>query len=99
MLPTAPIRAPHYIWDDDGPAAPASARFLLGLLCGFVRLSPVWKDRAGRGVVVTVERGAQEDACIILGGALEGHIEPKPLGPADVHPGRAWFGRGWTQRC
>jgi hypothetical protein len=42
---------------------------------------------------------AQEDARIILGGALEGHIEPKPLGPADVHPGRAWFGRGWTGRC
>jgi hypothetical protein len=103
MQPRSPIRAPHYFWDGDGPATLASAQFLLGLLCDFARLSPVWKDRAGRDVLVTVEHEARGDARIALGGAFDGHIElvvtPSLWVRADVFLSGAWFARGWIERC
>lgn len=103
MRPTPPIRAPHYFWDEDGPATLASAEFLLGLLCDFARLSPVWKDRAGRDVAVRVERETGQEARITLSGALEGRIElsvdPSLWVRADLFLNGAWFGRGWIERC
>ena len=103
MEPQPPIRAPHYFWDEDGPATPASARFLLGLLCDFARLSPIWQDRAGREIAVSVEGETEQDACIKLHGALTGHIElsvtPSLWVRADVFLAGAWFGRGWIERC
>jgi hypothetical protein len=73
------------------------------LLCGFARLSPIWKDRAGQDVAVSVTRETQQDALITLGGALEGRIElsvaPSLWVRADVYLAGAWFGRGWIERC
>ena len=103
MPPQPPIRAPHFFWDEDGPATLGSAQFLLGLLCDFARLSPIWKDRAGREIAVSVEGETNMEARITLRGALTGHIElsvaPSLWVRADVHLGGAWFGRGWIERC
>ncbi len=103
MEPIPPIRAPHYCWDEDGAATPGSAQFLLGLLCDFAGFSPVWKDRAGRDIAVSVERETPREALITLGGALEGRIElsiaPSLWVRADVYLSGAWFGRGWIERC
>jgi hypothetical protein len=96
MEPKPPIRAPHYFWGDDGPAPLASAQFLLGLLCDFARLSPVWNDRAGREIAVSFEREAIQEPRITLSGALTGHIElsvaPGLWVRAEACPGGAWFG-------
>ena len=103
MEPCPPIRAPHFFWDADGPATLGSAEFLLGLLCDFARLSIIWKDRAGRDVVVSVTQETKQQAIITLGGALEGRIElsvaPSLWVRADLYIGGAWFGRGWIERC
>jgi hypothetical protein len=103
MTPQPPIRAPHFLWDEDGPATLASAQFLLGLLCDFARLSPIWKDRAGREIAVSVERETNQEARITLRGALTGHIElsvaPSLWVRAEVYLGDAWCGRGWIERC
>ncbi len=103
MDPRPPIRAPHYVWDDDGPATLGSAQFLLGMLCDFAGRWPVWRDRAGREVAVSLERETDTEGLIRLGGALEGRIElsvdPSLWVRADVWLGGAWFGRGWVERC
>lgn len=103
MEPTPPVRPPHYFWDEEGPATLGSAQFLLGLLCDFAGLSPVWKDRAGREIVVSVAHETKQDALITLRGALEGRIElsvaPSLWVRAEVYLGGAWFGRGWIERC
>ena len=103
MEPSPPIRAPHFFWDEDGPATLGSSEFLLGLLCDFARLSAIWKDRSERDVFVSVTRETKQEAIIALGGALQGRIELS-VGPslwvrADVYLGGAWFGRGWIERC
>ena len=103
MEPCPPIRAPHYFWDEDGPATLGSAQFLLGLLCDFAGLSPIWKDRAGRDIAVSVVRETKQDALITLSGALDGRIElsvaPSLWVRAEVYLGAGWFGRGWIERC
>ena len=103
MEPCPPIRAPRFFWDEDGPPKLSSAQFLLSLLCDFAGLSPVWKDRAGRDIAVSVERETKQDAMITLSGALEGRIElsvaPSLWVRADVYLAGAWFGRGWIERC
>ena len=102
MEPCPPIRAPHFFWDEDGPATLASAQFLLGLLCGFARRSTIWLDRAGGEITVFVERET-DHAVFALSGALEGRIElsvaPSLWVRADVWLDGAWFGRGWIERC
>lgn len=73
------------------------------MLCNFAGLSPVWKDRAGRDIAVSVTRETKQDALITLSGALEGHIKlsvaPSLWVRADVYLAGAWFGRGWIERC
>jgi hypothetical protein len=96
---TPPIRAPDDFWNDDGPATLASAQFLPGLLCDFVRLSPARNERAGREIAVSFECETIQEACIIRSGALTGRIElsvaPSLWVRAEMYLGGAWFGRGW----
>jgi len=103
MTPQPPIRAPHFFWDEDGPATLASAQFLLGLLCDFARRSTIWHDRAGGEIAASVERETNQHAVIALSGALEGRIElsvaPSLWVRADVWLDGAWYGRGWIERC
>ncbi len=103
MEPRPPVRAPHFVWDDDGPATLASAQGLLFLLCSFASFSPIWRDRAGRDIAVNLVRETTEDALIQFTGAIEGRIElsiaPSFWVRADVYLGDAWFGRGWIERC
>jgi hypothetical protein len=98
MEPSPPIRAPNFFWDEDGPATRSSAEFLLGLLCDFAGLSPIWKDRAGREIAVSVERETKQDALITLSGAFEGRIElsvaPSLWVRADVCLGDTWVRAG-----
>lgn len=103
MDPRPPLRAPHYVWDDDGPATLGSAQFLLSMLCNFASRWPVWRDRAGRDVMVSLASETKEEARISLDGALSGYIElsvaPSLWVRADVYLGGVWFGRGWIERC
>jgi hypothetical protein len=103
MEPIPPIRAPHFFWDEDCPPTRSSAEFLLGLLCDFARRSPIWRDRAGRDIAVSLTRETRQDGLITPSGALEGCIElsvaPSLWVRADVYLGDAWFGRGWIERC
>lgn len=103
MEPRPPTRAPHFIWDDYGPATLSSAQGLLSLLCDFARFSRTWRDREGREISVTVERETQQDALITLSGAINGRIEfsiaPSLWLRADFYRDGAWFGRGWIERC
>ena len=102
MEPQPPIRAPHYFWNDDGPATLASAQFLPGLLCDFARLSPVWNDRAGREIAVSFERQTIQVVRITLSGAMPRHIwlsaAPGLWAWATACLGGTWFGRGWIER-
>jgi hypothetical protein len=103
MEPRPPIRAPHLVWDDDGPATLASAQALLSLLCSFARFSPIWRDRAERDIAVNLARESDRGALIVLSGAIDGRIElciaPSFWVLADFYRGDAWFGRGWIERC
>ena len=102
MEPQPPIRAPHYFWNDDGPATLASAQFLPGLLSGFARLPPVWNDRAGREIAVSFERQTIQVVRITMSGALPGHTglsaAPGLWAWATACLGGTWFGRGWIER-
>jgi hypothetical protein len=103
MEPRPPIRAPHLVWDDDGPATLASAEALLSLLCSFAEFSPIWRDRAGRDIAVNLAREIRQDALITLSGAINGRIELcialSFWVRADFYREDAWFGRGWIERC
>ena len=102
MSPIPPVRAPHFVWDQDGAATLASAQALLALLCSFVRLGPLWRDRSGGEIAVRLVRETEDEALIELDGALRGRIElsidPSLWVRADVLLGDSWFGRGWVER-
>jgi hypothetical protein len=103
MEPRPPTRAPHFFSDQDGPPTLSSAQELLSLLCGFTRISPVWLDRTGREIGVSLARESKQDALVELTGAIEGRIElsiaPSLWVRADVYRNNVWFGRGWIERC
>jgi hypothetical protein len=103
MEPRPPIRAPHFVWDDDGPATRGSAQELLSMLCSFARVSPVWLDRSGREIAVTLAHETNQEALITLNGAIEGRLElsiaPSLWVRADFYRDDVWFGRGWIERC
>jgi hypothetical protein len=103
MTPCPPVRVPHYVWDDDGPATLSSAQGLLSLLCVFARISPLWRDRAGQDIAVSVERETDHAARITLSGAINGRIEvsidPSLWVRAEFYRDDTWFGRGWIERC